>query len=71
YNKFYKLISAIAFSSGTKLKATSTVILSVNQLIRNIHAANKENNVDVHLFGTEEQEYLKDIEQANGDKQKH
>ncbi|CAF4626294.1 unnamed protein product [Rotaria sp. Silwood1] len=71
YNKFYKLISAIAFSSGTKLKATSTVILSVNQLIRNIHAANKENNVDVYLFGTEEQEYLKDIEQANGDKQKH
>ncbi|CAF2509698.1 unnamed protein product [Rotaria sp. Silwood2] len=58
YNKFYKLMSAIAFSSGTKLKATSTV-------------ANKENNVDVYLFGTDEQEYLKDVEQANADKQKY
>ncbi|CAF3702022.1 unnamed protein product, partial [Rotaria sordida] len=58
YNKFYKLISAIAFSSGTKLKATSTV-------------ANKENPVDVYLFGNEEQEYIKDIEQPNADRQKH
>ncbi len=33
--------------------------------------ANKENNIDVYLFGIEEQEYLKDTEQINVDKQKH
>ncbi|CAM4741050.1 unnamed protein product [Rotaria magnacalcarata] len=58
FQKFYKLLSAIAFSSGTKLKSSAIV-------------ANKEPNVDVYLFGIEEQEYTKDIEQSNSDKQKH
>ncbi len=33
--------------------------------------ANKENNIDIYLFGLEEQEYIKDVEQTNADKQKH
>ncbi|UJR26288.1 hypothetical protein I4U23_007626 [Adineta vaga] len=58
YQKFYKSLSAIAFSSGTKLKTTSAV-------------ANKESNMDIYVFGIEEQDYLKDMEQPNVDKQKH
>ncbi|CAF3182883.1 unnamed protein product [Rotaria socialis] len=58
FQKFYKLLSAISFSSGTKLKASTT-------------AANKDANVDVYLFGIEEQEYAEDIEQSNADKRKY
>ncbi|CAF0894638.1 unnamed protein product, partial [Didymodactylos carnosus] len=61
YQKFYKLMSAVAFSSGTKLKTKATII-----------GKNKKNgDVEIYLFGSDEQEYLNDIEHQNTDKQKY
>ncbi|CAF3137222.1 unnamed protein product [Rotaria sp. Silwood2] len=59
YSTFYKYLSAIAFSTGTKLKPT------------NMTEKSKENLLEIYLFGKEEQEYLKDIEQINLERQKY
>ncbi|CAF0816111.1 unnamed protein product [Adineta ricciae] len=58
YQKFYKNLSAVAFSSGTKMKIAANV-------------ANKENSMDIYIFGNEEREYVKDMEHGNAEKLKY
>ncbi|CAF3629264.1 unnamed protein product [Adineta steineri] len=58
YAKFYKLVSSIVFSSGTKLKPGP-------------NAEKTENNMEIYLFGVEEQEYLDDAGRADSEKQKY
>ncbi|CAF4431541.1 unnamed protein product [Rotaria socialis] len=53
----HRSLSAITFSSGTKLKPTNM--------------QNKDNLMEIYLFGKEEQEYLNDIEQNNPDRLKY
>ncbi|CAF0889778.1 unnamed protein product [Adineta ricciae] len=56
YAKFYKLVTAVVSSTGTKLKPTNNV-------------DKEDSTIEIYLFGDEEKEYLDDIEQKDTNKQ--